>query len=183
MGHLIWILIMVAGIDREKIIRSCLCHTIFINFWNWMYHRQRNCRNSCFLLLIFLLRSFFALSLIVPLQSPLQEFSSGCLGVDSSLTREKENWPKWPFVVTCCHSLSFVVTPCTTRCHSLRHLLSFVVTLCTTRCHLLWLDVSIICLFINDLFKFPDCRGPPNFKYSETRQTCKRERFAKMISN
>ena len=47
------------------------------------------------------------------------------------------------------HSLSFVVTRCTTRCHSLYHSLSlvvplvvirchslsFVVTRCTTRCH------------------------------------------------
>ena len=35
--------------------------------------------------------------------------------------------------VTCCHSLSFVVTCHTTCCHSL----SLVVIRCTTRCHLL----------------------------------------------
>ena len=41
------------------------------------------------------------------------------------------------FVVTCCttrcHSLSFVVTDCTTRCHWLYHSLSLFVTRCTTR--------------------------------------------------
>ena len=54
------------------------------------------------------------------------------------------------FVVTRCHSLSLVVplvvTHCTTRCHSFT-------TCCTTRCHLLSLYVSLVCLFINDLFK------------------------------
>ena len=44
------------------------------------------------------------------------------------------------------HSLSFVVT----RCHSLHLSLSFAVTCCTTRCHSFSLDVSIVCLFIND---------------------------------
>ena len=45
-------------------------------------------------------------------------------------------------VITCCHSLSLIVT----RCHSLYHSLSFVVT----RCHSLSMDVSLVCLFIND---------------------------------
>ena len=48
-----------------------------------------------------------------------------------------------PFLVTHCHSLSFVVTGCTTRCHSLYrslyHSLSFVVT----RCHSLSLVVPL----------------------------------------
>ena len=54
-------------------------------------------------------------------------------------------------VVICCHSVflvvPLVVTRCTTCCHSLYHSLSFVVT----RCHSLSFDVSLVCLFINDL--------------------------------
>ena len=64
-------------------------------------------------------------------------------------------------MITCCHSLSlvvFVVSCCTTRCHSLYHSLSLVVpiavTRCTTRCHSMYhslsLDVSLVCLFINN---------------------------------
>ena len=70
--------------------------------------------------------------------------------------------------VTRCHSLSFVVTCYTPRCHSLYHSLSFVVPLdttrCTTPCHSLYhslpfvitrchsmsLDVPLVCLFTND---------------------------------
>ena len=48
------------------------------------------------------------------------------------------------FVVTRRHSLSFFVTYCTTRCHSLYHSLSLVVICCTTRCHSLLL-VVILC--------------------------------------
>ena len=52
------------------------------------------------------------------------------------------------FIVTRCHSLSLVVSLAVIRCHSL----SFFVTRCITRCHSLSLDVSLSCLFINDLF-------------------------------
>ena len=52
------------------------------------------------------------------------------------------------FIVTRRHSLSLVVSLVVIRCHSL----SFFVTRCTTRCHSLLLDVSLACLFINDLF-------------------------------
>ena len=41
-------------------------------------------------------------------------------------------------MVTLCHSLSFVVTRCTTCCHSL----SLVVIRCTTRCHSLSLVIT-----------------------------------------
>ena len=58
------------------------------------------------------------------------------------------------FVVTRCHPLLFVVTRCTTRCHSLYtthcHLLSFAATRCIKLCQLLSLDVPLVCLFIND---------------------------------
>ena len=45
-------------------------------------------------------------------------------------------------MITLCHSLSLVVT----HCHSLCHLLSLAVA----RCHSLSLDISLVCLFIND---------------------------------
>ena len=45
-------------------------------------------------------------------------------------------------MITLCHSLSLVIT----HCHSLCHLLSLVVA----RCHSLSLDISLVCLFIND---------------------------------
>ena len=55
----------------------------------------------------------------------------------------------WPHVVFRCHSiydlLSFVVTRCNTRCHSLCHScrsLSLIVIRCTTRCHSLSLVVN-----------------------------------------
>ena len=44
-----------------------------------------------------------------------------------------------------CHSLSLVVTRCTTRCHSL--------SLVVIRCHSLFHLLSLACLFINDQFK------------------------------
>ena len=51
--------------------------------------------------------------------------------------------------VICCHSLSLVVPLVAIRCY----LLSFVLTRCTTRCHSLSLDVLIVCLFVNDLLR------------------------------
>ena len=88
--------------------------------------------------------------------SRFKEFSFGCFVVGSPLIWKKRkisrNGHSLSFVVTrcttSCHSLSLVVTLChllspvvigchsfTTRCHSLYHSLSFVVTRCTTRCH------------------------------------------------
>ena len=54
------------------------------------------------------------------------------------------------FVVTHCYSLSLdiplVLTRCTTRCHSLL----LVVIRCDLLYHSLSLDISLVCLFIND---------------------------------
>ena len=54
-----------------------------------------------------------------------------------------------------CHSLSFVVTRCTTRYHSLYHSLSFVVIWCTTRLSFYkWSWLNVLCnteLIINFL--------------------------------
>ena len=79
--------------------------------------------------------------------SRFKEFSLGCLVVASPLI-----WKKNPKNSRNGHLLSFVVTRCATRCHSL----SLVVTLCHSlslvviRCHSLSLDVPFVCLFIND---------------------------------
>ena len=63
-------------------------------------------------------------------------------------------------IVICCHSFSFVLTRChslllvvllfVTTYHSLHQPLSFAVTRCTTRRHSLSLDVPLVCLFIYD---------------------------------
>ena len=68
------------------------------------------------------------------------------------------------FVVTRCHpkslvsilchslycSLSLVVPLAVTPCHSLYHSLPYVVTCCTILFRPLSLDVSLVCLFVND---------------------------------
>ena len=65
-------------------------------------------------------------------------------------------------VVICCHSLSPGVTRCTSCCYSSLsviccttrcHLLSPVVPIIVIHCHSLSLDVTLVCLFINDLIK------------------------------
>ena len=72
----------------------------------------------------------------------------------SSLIRKKG---KFAEISTFCHSLSFVVTCCITRFHSLYHSLSFVVT----HCHSLSLFVPLVvtrCItrlsFYNEIDKF-----------------------------
>ena len=53
-------------------------------------------------------------------------------------------YPSLLFIVIFCYSLSFVVSCCTTRCHSLNHSLSFVVSLDVTRCHSLSFVVPLV---------------------------------------
>ena len=112
--------------------------------------QTKKCLKSCFLLLIFILWGFLLL-LIVPLQGPLQEFSLECLVGSSFIQkRRKISWNDqslWLAVVHC-HWLSLVVTRCTTGCHSF----SLVIIRCIIQCHSLPLDVSLVCLFMNDLF-------------------------------
>ena len=61
-----------------------------------------------------------------------------------------------PFAVTRCRSLSLAVSLVVTRSTlyvvTRFQLLSLVLLLVVTRCHLLSLNVSIVCLFINDPF-------------------------------
>ena len=40
---------------EKEMIRLCLCNTIFIDIWSFMYRKRKNYLNSFFLLLIFLL--------------------------------------------------------------------------------------------------------------------------------
>ena len=118
--------------------------------------QTKNCLKSCFLLLIFILRSFFLL-LIVPLQGPLQDLKSS-LQSDQQVLLLFRKEGKLAEMTSACDSLSFVVT----CCHSLYHWLPFVFTrhhslyhsfsLVAIHCHSLPLDVSLVCLFINDLF-------------------------------
>ena len=76
--------------------------------------------------------------------------------VGSSLIREKKKLAKTPlsFVIICCHSLSFVVNRCLSLYHSLCHSSSFVVIHSHSLYHSLSLDVSLVCLFINN-----PCKG------------------------
>ena len=83
-------------------------------------------------------------------------------------------YPSLLFIVIFCYSLSFVVSCCTTRCHSLNHSLPFVVPLditrchsmsslyhllsiVITRCHSMSLDVPLFCLFTNDHYFIRFC--------------------------
>ena len=47
---------------RKKSLGN-VCHTIFGNFLSCLYHKPKNCLDSCFLQVMFLLRGFFLLSI------------------------------------------------------------------------------------------------------------------------
>ena len=89
------------------------------------------------------------------LKSLFRVHSGGFLSY-SRKRKISQNDHSLPFVVICCHSLSFVVTRCHSlsfvviHCLSLYYSLAFVVTRCTTHCHSLSVDESIVYLFIND---------------------------------
>ena len=97
-----------------------------------------------------------ALNSIVSLQGPPQGLKGSPQGAQrqgSFLFEKKKNLPKWS-LVRChplYHSLSLLVIRCHSLYHSSNYSLSFVVTLCITRCHSLSLDVPLACLLINDL--------------------------------
>ena len=71
--------------------------------------------------------------------------------VGSSSISKKENQP---LAVTCCHLLSIVVIV-VIRCHSL----SYIVTHCHLLYHSLPLDVSLVCVFINNLLFTTRCHS------------------------
>ena len=88
--------------------------------------------------------------------SRFKEFSLECLVVGSSLIWKKKKRKISHYG----HLLSFVVTHCTTRCHSLSiavtlcHLFSLVLICCHSLYHSLSLNVPLVCLLINDLSCF-----------------------------
>ena len=98
----------------------------------FLWKSANNCFcNSCFLLLIFLLKGLFLLWIQWP---RFNKFSFlRCIGLSFSLIWKREKLGEIG------HSLSFVVTLCTIRFHSLSlvvircHSLSLVVFRCTTR--------------------------------------------------
>ena len=108
--------------------------------------QTRNCLSSRFLLLKFIFRGMFLLLIHYSLfnsSSRFKELFLGCLVVPSSLMQKKRKISRNDLL------LSSVFTRCTARCH----LLSLFVTRRITCCHSLSLDVSTVCLFINDLVK------------------------------
>ena len=97
--------------------------------------QTRNCLSSRFLLLKFIFRGMFLLLIHYSLfnsSSRFKEFFLGCLVVRSSLMGKKE---KLAEMTSCYDPFSLVV---------------LLVVIC---CHSLSLDVSPVCLFINDLVK------------------------------
>ena len=103
-------------------------------FFKLYISQTQNCLNSCFLLLILLLRGF--LLLIQWSSSRFIEFSLECFVVGSPFIRKRGMLAE---MTICCHLLYYslslvvplVVTYCTTRCHSL----SLVAPLVVIRCH------------------------------------------------
>ena len=89
----------------------------------------KNRLSSCFLILLFILRSLFlALNSIIPRQGPPQGLKSSPYGAQCQiLCYSEKKKGKLAEMTTRCHSLLFVVTHC--------HLLSFVVTRCGPRCY------------------------------------------------
>ena len=117
-----------------------------------MYHKQE------YLLLTVNVYSYGLVSIltsIVSLQDPLQwlkslfRVHSGRLFSYSKKRTITQNDDSLSLVIICCHSLlavirchslSLIVSHCTTRCYSLYHLLSFVVI----RCHSLYHSLSLV---------------------------------------
>ena len=134
-----------------------------------MYHKQKNCLNNCFCMLIFLLRLLFCCTYYWFNRSS-SNFSSRfsfsfAFGFFSFFKKRKISRNNYSLliIVTRCrslhHSLSFFVSLVVTRCHSLL----FVATRCITRCHSLSLDASLACLFINDFIGISLVHKIPTF--------------------
>ena len=100
----------------EQLLLQFLFLTVNISFW-------------------VLVSALNSIGLLQRSSSRFKKYSFGCLVVGSSFiwNKRKISWNG--------HSLTFVVTRCTTRCHSLSlvvtlcHSLSLVVPLVVTRCH------------------------------------------------
>ena len=115
-----------------------------------MYHKQKNCLNT---------NATYCSRFFLGTDFDKSVFNSIC-----SLNRSPQDlWPSFYRVLSdrflsyskerkfsrSDHSLSFVVTRCSTRCHSLYHSLTLNVIRFITRCHSLSLVVSlfVICCY------------------------------------
>ena len=121
---------------------------ISYQYWGWLEPNKKIWLG--YLYVILSLKIFKIVCIINKKKNCLKSFSLGCLVIGSSLLKKKEG--KLAEITTHCHSLSLValvvVIRCTTCCITCCHSLLFVVT----QCHSLLLDVSLVCLFINDNF-------------------------------
>ena len=111
---------------EEEIITLCLCHTIFITFKVVCITNKKTVSIPASYSWYFFLGACFCSSFNCPSSkssSRFKEFSLCCLVISSSLIRRKGKLSK---TNTLCHSLSFVVSPCTTRCHLMYYLPVFL---------------------------------------------------------
>ena len=126
-------------------------------FLNLCVSRTRKLSQFLFFTVITSSQGFVSgLSSIVSLQDPLKCLKSSLQGAQwqVSLLFEKrkmsQNDHQLSLVVIHCHSLSpdvpLVVTRCTPRCH----LLLLIAIRCSSLYHSMSLDVSLVCLFINN---------------------------------
>ena len=95
----------------------------FINFKNYMLLKTKSKLNSCFLLLIFLLRGFFCSWLNNPSSMSslrFEEFSLRCLVISFFLIRKISQND---------HLLPLIVIRCMTRCYSFWHDVSLIIHL------------------------------------------------------
>ena len=105
-----------------------------------MYHKQKNCLNSCFLLLVFFLQDLYLL-LIQQSSARFKGFSLGSLAEGSSLIqKKKKKRRKLAKMTTRYDSLSLMVI----SCHLLHHSLSFVVTRCITLLSFMKADINAV---------------------------------------
>ena len=143
---------------KEKIIKLYLCHHLrkFLKLHIAQTKTVSIPASYCYYIF---LGTFFLSWFNSPSSrssSRFKEFSFEWLKAGFYLIREKGNLAE---MTTRSHSLSFVVIRChllyrsllfvVTRYHSLYHLLSLVVI----RCQSLLIDVSLVCLFINDPYR------------------------------
>ena len=139
------------GLNRPR--KKFLGHAcVILSSEIFKFLRIINKKLSPFLLLtVFSQGLVSTLNLIVFIQDPPQCLKSFFrMHSDSFLSYSKkrkisQNDPS--LSVTRCHSLSLDVICCTTHCHSL----SLVLIRCQSLYHSLSLDISLVCLFINDL--------------------------------
>ena len=119
---------------------------------------RKICLSSYFLLLMFLLRGLFMLlfhyflfKVLLKVYRVLFRVLSGrFLSFSKKLVKINPRCHSLSLVVTLCHSLLIVVPLVVTRCNTRWHSLSLVFIRCHPLYYSLSLDVSPVCLFLND---------------------------------